>query len=682
MLPGHEVIRCFGFALPRSEIATSAERAAGVAAGIGFPVCLKVASAEILHKTDVGGVEFDLSSKAKVRKAFSRLLGRVKEKAPGAKIDGVLVEEMCPPGVDLFIGLEQNAQFGPTITFGLGGIFTEVLEDVTVRVLPIGQPDAEEMLHEIKGRKILEGFRGLPPVPEEALVDLLLRAGKMGWDLRERLAAIDMNPVRLLGSKHRVLDAKVLLADVGQPWRESEPNTAYLDRFFDASSVAVVGASATPGKIGNAVLDSLARHEYKGRVHPVNPTAQEIFGLKTHPTLGAVPGPIDLVVAAIPLHAVSDLVWECGKKDVHNLVIVAGGGKELGEGGAQLEETIARLAREAEVRIVGPNCIGVLNGRTRLDTFFQTRERMARPKAGSIAVLTQSGTVGAIVLEKATEIGVSKFVSFGNRLDVDEADLIAYLGEDPETRVIACYIEGLKDGRKFLRAARKVVPKVPIVVFKAGRTPIAARGAVSHTGFFGGTYGPWKGALRQVGAFGVDSIEELFACAKALALQPPAAGNRLAMVTNGAGPMVQGMDLLDSHGLRMADLAPETLARLQEAYPGYFVVQNPLDLTGSASARDYETGLAALLADPGVDLVLGWFVFQDVGLGEEIVEVIPTLAGRYKKPIVCGACGGPYTERLTQALEERGIPVCPSVREWMAAAGALASRARFRSAKR
>jgi len=676
---GIEIIKEYGLLFPKGKLTTSPDEAAQMAAKIGFPVVLKIVSPDIPHKTDIGGVQLDLHSKETVRKAFVRIMDAVAAKAPKATVVGVRVEEMCSGGVEVFVGLENNSQFGPTITFGLGGIFTEVLHDVTFRVLPIMKEDAARMIKEIKGYKILSGFRGQPPVSEKVLIDLLLRVGRMGLDLADRLEAIDLNPILVWGDQHRVLDAKVLLSDKLHPLKSEEANTAYLDRFFNAESVAVVGASATPGKIGNAILDSLAKHQYKGRVYPINPQRKEIFGLSTYSSLRDVPGSIDLVVVAIPLSAVPQVIRECAEKNVHNMVIVSGGGKELGSAGKALEAEISRLAQEANLRIVGPNCIGVFNGKTRLDTFFQVHERMTRPREGSIAVLTQSGTVGVALLEHVAALGLSKFVSYGNRLDVDEADLIAYLGEDPATKVIVCYIEGLNDGRKFLNAARKVALRKPIVVFKAGRTPAAAKASVSHTGFFGGTYGPWKGAFAQAGVISVDSMEELFATVKGLSMQPPAQGNRIAMISNGAGPMVQVMDLLDRYELQIANLADETLEGMRHEYPSYFVVQNPVDVTGSGTAHDYEVGINALLADLNVDIVMPWFVFQDPALGEEIVEILNDLSGKYGKPIVCGAMGGNYTQRMSSRIEAMGLPVFHSVQEWVAAGAGLCRGARQRS---
>jgi len=667
--------REYGFEVPQSGLARTANEAATIATRLGFPVALKVASAQILHKTDVGGVELNLNSAGAVREAFERIVTAITAARPDATLDGVEVQEMVTRGTEVIIGLLDDPQFGPVVMFGLGGVFTEVLQDVSFRVLPIERADALEMIRETRGHQILQGYRGQPSVSEDMLVDLLLKASRMGMELAGRLESVDFNPIVVWEDQHRVLDAKVIWHKQPRVVPQAVPaNSQHIEAFFKARSVALVGASTTTGKVGNAVLDSLLKYDYQGRVFPVNPTRDEVMGAKAYPTLSAIPEPVDLVVGAVDLSLMPDLIRECAAKGVHNLVIVSGGGKELGGERAQIEAEIRSLLKASDVRVIGPNCIGVFDGHSRLDTFFQVHERMVRPKAGRVAMLTQSGTVGGAFLEDAADLGVSKFVSYGNRTDVDEGDLLAYLADDPETDLIAMYVEGLEEGRKFLQAARQAARKKPIIIFKVGRTARAARASMSHTGFFGGSYGVARGAFRQAGLIAVDSYEELFAVTKALAMQPRAAGPRVAMISNGAGTMVQGIDLLGDYGLEIPELSPASLLKLRQAYPSFYVVQNPIDVTGSGTSTDYETGIETLLQDPQIDIVMPWFVFQDTPLAEDIVWKLGRLTGTYHKPILIGAMGGPYTDKMSRAIESQGIPVFHSVREWVAGAGGTVRR--------
>ena len=665
----------YGFIAPRGEVVTSADDAATVAARIGFPVVLKIVSPDIIHKTDVGGVELGLESEEAVRAAFSRITSSVRKAMPEARVEGISVEEMVGEGIEIIIGLNNDGQFGPVVMFGLGGILTEVLNDVSFRVLPIAQDDARRMIQEIKGRPLLEGYRGQPPVSKDLLVDLLMKANRMGLDLADRLDSVDFNPILVWGDQHRVLDAKVLLRSESSSVTATEPNTAYLDSFFKAKAVALVGASATPGKIGNAVLESLTQYEFEGKVYPINPKRTEIMGLPAYPSLASAPADVELVVAVVDLYLVPELIEEIAAKGVHNLVIVSGGGKELGGEREELESRIKERASGLGVRVIGPNCIGVFDGKSRLDTFFQVRARMLRPPAGKVAMITQSGTVGCAFLEEAT-FGVSKFVSYGNRVDVDEADLLAYLAQDSDTTAIACYVEGFDRGRKFLETARQVTKEKPVVIFKAGRSQRGARASISHTGFFGGSHKVSQGAFQQAGLIEADSMEELLAAAKALAFQPEAQGSRIAMISNGAGSMVQAIDLLEDYDLTMPDLSSQSVEMLREVYPAYYLVQNPVDVTGSATSQDYRAGIEALIADPQVDVIMPWFVFQDTPLDEGIVEALADLSRASSKPILCGAMGGPYTEEMSTAIEARGVPLFGGVRQWLAAARALSYRAK------
>ena len=549
---------------PGARLAGSEDEAAILASDIGYPVVLKIESPDILHKTDVGGVELGLDSEEAVRAAYRRMRGVVEERAPQARVEGVRVEEMLSGGFEIIIGLKRDAQFGPVIMFGLGGIFTELLDDVSFRVLPITPEDARQMVTEIRGARVLQGFRGQAPVSSDLLVDLLLRAARFGLDLGDRLESVDLNPVLVWGDEHRVLDAKVVTQRAEQKPAAAavdaarRPDTAHLDTFFKARSVAVVGASATAGKIGHAVLESLAKHDYQGEVFPVNPGKKSILGLEAYPTLSDIPRPVELVVCTVDLALVPDLLRECASRDVHNLVVVSGGGKELGGDRAALEaRDPPDWPATSDVRVIGPNCIGVFDGTTRLDTFFQPHERMIRPPAGPVAMMSQSGTVGIAFLEDMVSTGISKFVSYGNRVDVDEADLLSYLADDPDTRVIAIYVEGFENGRGFLETARRTAAQKPVVIFKAGRTASAAQAALTHTGFFAGSYKVAEGAFRQAGLIAVDTYEELVAVTKALALQPRASGGRVAMIGNGVGTIVQALDILGGAGLSLATLAPQ-----------------------------------------------------------------------------------------------------------------------------
>src|ERR671910_3239688 len=364
----------------------------------------------------------------------------------------------------------------------------------------------------------------------------------------------------------------------------------------------------------------------------------------------------------------------CGKKGIHNMVIISGGGKELGGERAEIEQKVKELSSHLKVRIIGPNCIGMFNGENRLDCAFQGHDRMIRPKKGDVAFLSQSGTVGIAFMETSDTFGTSKMISYGNRSDVDEADMIWYLAQDPNTDVIGLYVEGLGDGRKFVDTAKNVISKhkKPVVVFKNGRTARGAVQAASHTGSLGGSFGVVKGAFEQSGIISVDSYEELTGSLKALTWQPMPSGNKVAMVTNGAGPIIAAIDRFEDLGLKLANLSEETMNSFKRHYPATYVLGNPLDVTGSASADDYKFAIQAFMDDPNVDIIMPWFVFQDDPLEENIVEVLETFQKQLRKPILVGAMGGPFTQKISKRIEDTNVPVYYSVITWVTSAGALA----------
>jgi len=676
-----QVLSEYGVKVPKYALVNNAEEAQMQAEKIGYPLVAKIVSPEIFHKTDVQGVKVGLQNPSEVKDAFNDIYGRLSKQY---NVKGLLLEKMASGGgVEIIVGLQNDPQFGPVIMAGIGGIYTEVFRDVSFRVLPITKEDAINMIEDLKGNRILKGFRGAPPVDVNMLAEALVNIGKFGTDMASYYESIDFNPIIFYENEYVVVDAKILLREKPDPEAVSnaQPRSEYLDLFFNAKSVALIGASPEPSKIGNSVLESLAKHDYMGKVYPVNAKGySEIMGLKAYKSIDEVPDKVDVVVVTVDLKFVPDLLKSAAKKDIHNFVIISGGGKELGGERANIEGQVRQLSKELQIRIIGPNCIGMFNGENRLDCAFQGHARMIRPRKGDVAFLSQSGTVGIAFMESSDTFGMSKMISYGNRSDVDEADMIWYLSEDPQTRVIGLYVEGLGDGRKFMNTARRVIKErgKPVVVFKNGRSARGAKQAASHTGSLGGSYAVVKGALDQSGIISVDSYEEMTAALKALTWQPVPNGGRVAMVTNGAGPVIAAIDHFEGLGLQVAELSEETKKSLKEHYPSTYVIGNPCDITGSANADDYRFAIQSFMDDPNIDIIMPWFVFQDDPLEESIVDVLASFQKQKKKPILVGAMGGPFTERISERIEDVNVPVYHSVIEWVTAAGALAKWTRVR----
>jgi len=619
------ILKTYGVKVPPFALVTSAEEAAKEAKKIGFPLVMKIVSPQILHKTDVGGVKVGLDNVDDVKKTFKDMYGRLSKKK-GVDVKGILLEKMVPKGVELIVGIQNDPQFGPVIMVGLGGIMTEVMKDVAFRMLPITTSDAKSMLNELKGAALLKGFRGSDSIDLNMVAKMLVDIGRLGVENADYINSIDFNPVVVYPKSHFVVDAKIILNSElkKNSISKAKPNISSMELFFTPESVALVGASATPGKIGNSVLDALGKQDFKGKVYPINPKQESILGIKCYPSLDAITEKVDLVVVCVDLAACGPIMKTCAEKGIHNVVIVSGGGKELGGDRAAMEAEIKELSLKHKIRVIGPNCIGMFNAANRLDCAFQGQERMIRSKLGNVAFFSQSGTMGISMLESADVFGLSKMISFGNRSDVDEADMIWYAANDPQTKVIGLYVEGFGDGRKFINTAKRVMKetKKPIVIWKSGRTTAGAKQAASHTGSLGGSNAIVMGAFKQAGIISVDSYQELVGVLKALAWQPPAKGNRVAMTSNGAGPMIGGIDQLERLGLTIGKLSPPILKKIKAHFPPTVPIHNgnPADVGGGANADDYRFVIQQFLDEKNIDIAMPWFVFQDDPLEETIIE--------------------------------------------------------------
>ncbi len=448
-----------------------------------------------------------------------------------------------------------------------------------------------------------------------------------------------------------------------------------LDMFFNPKSVAVIGASATPGKLGHDVLANLQTSGYRGDLYPVNPRGGEILGLTAYPSVLDIPGPVDMVVILVPAAFVAGVLEESGKKGVQGAVIITAGFKEAGPEGAEMERTLLEIAGRYGMRIIGPNCLGIIETGVSMNASFAA----ATPERGSIAFMSQSGALCTAILDYAVAegIGFSHFVSLGNKADVDEVALMQAWAEDDETNVVIGYIEGLRDGQEFIRVARETARKKPVIAVKSGRTASGSKAVSSHTGSLAGSDAAYDAAFAQAGVLRADSVQELFDYSTAFAYQPALKGNRIAIVTNAGGPGVMATDALERNGLVLATLQRETEQALAGVLPAAANIHNPVDVLGDAKADRYAQAIELVLKDGGVDGVMVIVTPQTATDIAGTAEQFATISKSYDKPVLGCWMGKKDAQQGIDVLSAHHVPNYPFPERAVGAFGAMLRYSRW-----
>ncbi len=426
-----------------------------------------------------------------------------------------------------------------------------------------------------------------------------------------------------------------------------------LDAFFNPRSVAIIGATKKVDKAGHVIFKNFSTNKmrgvFKGELYPVNPNEDSILGFKCYPSLTHIPGEVELIVIIIPATAVPSVMEEAAAKKVKAAIIISAGFKEVGN--TELEEQVVAIAKKGGIRVLGPNCLGVYYSKTGIDSLFlpetktlSTGEEVVatpRPLPGSIAMITQSGAFGSAALDYLTgrQMGVSKFVSFGNKCDVNESDILNYLLYDEETKVTLAYLEDIKEGREFLEIVKKVTLKKPVVVIKSGKSAAGARAAASHTGAIAGSDKIYDAAFEQGGVIRARDMEEFFDLGKALAMQPPALNKNIGILTDAGGPGVMTVDECELLGLTVDRFDEETLKKFQELKDKNVIlkiaaISNPVDLTGSVTDDMFVISADLMFQDPQIYGIILLGLHHMPGLRETYIDGIVKIASKYTKPIV------------------------------------------------
>ena len=656
------VAEAYGIPMPNEALATSAADAARAAKEIGFPVALKIASPDILHKTDAGGVLIGLTSAAEVEKGFDTIIGNAKKYQADAKILGVQVQQMVKPAPgshEVVVGAVSDPSFGKLVAFGLGGVLVEVMKDITFRLAPASEADANSMLDGIAGAALLRGVRGAQPVKREALNAIIRGVSQLVHDF-PAITEMDLNPIFASPSGAIAVDARIVV-DFEPKVQRFRPEPAdiitAMRKIMQPDSVAVIGASSEDGKIGNSVMKNLINGGYKGNIYPINPKADEILGKKAYKSVKDIPGDVDVAIFAIPAKFVADALREVGEKKIAGAILIPSGFAEVGE--VELQNQMLAVARQYNVRVMGPNIYGYYYTPQNLCATFCTPYDVK----GQAALSSQSGGVGMAIIgfSRSAKMGVSAIVGLGNKSDIDEDDLLTFFEQDDNTQVISMHVEDLKDGRSFAEVAQRVSKKKPVIVLKAGRTAMGARAAASHTGALAGNDRVYEDVLKQSGVIRARTLNDMLQFARALPKLPTPKGENVLIITGAGGSGVLLSDACVDNGLTLMKMPPDLDAAFRKFIPPFGAAGNPVDITGGEPPTTYQNTIRLGLDDARIHaLILGYWhtiITPPMVFAKLVAEVVEEKRKEgINKPIVASLVGDVQVEEASEYLFDRGIP--------------------------
>lgn len=627
-------------------VVLSEEEAAKTARNLGFPVVLKIVSPDIVHKTDAGGVKLNVQNDGDVRQAYRDILSAFS----GRRIAGVSVQKMAPPGVEAIVGFTRDESFGPVLMFGLGGIFAEVLKDVTFRILPITKDGAREMMEEIKGFSILSGYRGRG-VDLTALSQLLLDVSNLAITHPE-LRELDINPVFLYSSGCIAVDARIFVDNSPRiSPKEALRSRDDLLSLFYPQSIAVLGATDSGGKLGYNVMQNLLSHQFQGKIYPINPRKGTLLGMKAYPSILDVKDPVDTAIIIVPAGAAPQAIEDCCRKGVKYLVVETAGFAETGDAGRKIQSHIKDLIAKKGCRLLGPNCSGIINTHHNMVQSIGLIDQLGK---GNVGLIAQAGVYAAGILtglRNILDFGI--IATIGNKMDVSEADILEFMGRDRNISVIALYMEDVTSGRRFVDAATQVSRKKPVIALKTGRTEAGKQAVSSHTASMAGNDEINSAAFRQSGVIRARDNEHLFSLMRAFSKQPLPRGPGVFVVTYTGSLGVAATDMLYTRGLRLSVLEPHLKERLAPFLDNYLNIQNPVDCSFNMDARQAREIINIGVASADVHSLI--VVIQGERL-ESYVDTLATIDYKGKPVLCCVACKEFMMEHVIR-MEKKGIPV-------------------------
>ena len=593
-----EVLKKYGIPVVEEKAVKTSEETEIAAKEIGYPVVLKGLGSRLTHKTERGLVKLNLKNKEDVRSAALYI-----KEAAGSDLEGFLIQPMLEGKREFVAGLFHDEQFGATVMFGLGGIFTEAIGDVVFRLAPLDDHEARKMIDELHAQKLLGAFRGEKAADKEALIKTIVGLSKIGTEIPE-IREIDINPLLVTADgKVTAVDALIVLGEVPD---KKTTHVAIapkaIGRLFYPKAIAFIGASAEVSKWGNLIFTNVLAGKYQGKIYLVNPKGEEIADRKVFKSVTEIPDPVDLAVVTIPANRVLALIPELKKKKIKNVLLISSGFAETGAEGKVMEDELVEKAREAGILIFGPNTMGICNPYISL---YCTGTHV-RPKAGSTVLVTQSGNLGTQLLAFAEKegVGIRAFGGSGNEAMITIEDAMGGFEVDELTKTVVLYIESIKNGRRFFEAAKRVGRKKPIIALKGGRTEAGAHAAASHTGAMASNIKVFKAACRQAGIVQVENPMELLDLSAAFSSLPLPKGKKVGIMTLGGGWGVVASDLCVENGLEVPKLSEDVISRINKLLPPFWSHANPIDVVGEMNTETYMTILEELLQWPECDAII------------------------------------------------------------------------------
>jgi acetyl coenzyme A synthetase (ADP forming)-like protein len=655
---GKLVCDAYGIPVPKEGVAKSAGEAAEIATGMGFPVVMKIVSPDILHKTEAGGVMVGVKTAADVEKNYAAILANARKYKADAKIEGIQVQQMLLGGQEVIVGAVTDGSFGKLVAFGLGGVLVEVLKDITFRLAPATKQDALSMLDGIQAHEMLKGVRGSDPANRDAIADIIVNVSRLITDFPE-IAEMDLNPVFATKTNAIAADVRIVVDFAPKPPRprpDHDDIVRQMNRIMKPKAVAVIGASAENGKIGNSVMKNLINGGYQGEIYPIHPKADEIMGKKVYKSVKDVPGEIDIAVFAIPASLVAPALIECGEKKIVGAILIPSGYAETGN--IKGQEEIQAIGQKYGIRLMGPNIYGFYYTHANLCATFCT----AYDVKGSAALSSQSGGIGMAIIgfSRSAKMGVSAIVGLGNKSDIDEDDLLTFFEQDDNTQIIAQHCEDLKDGRAFAEVAKRVSKKKPIVVLKAGRTSAGAKAASSHTGALAGDDKIYEDVFNQSGVIRARSLRDMLEFARGIPVLPTPKGENVVIITGAGGSGVLLSDACVDNKLSLMTIPPDLDAAFRKFIPPFGAAGNPVDITGGEPPITYVNTVKLGLEDPRIHaLILGYWhtiVTPPMVFAKNMVEVKNAMKAKgIEKPIVASLAGDIEVEEAADYLYQNGI---------------------------